>query len=726
MKPVTVLLLCVAYAFAQEPSAVAIRNAKIVTVSGPVIAKGTVVVRKGLIEAVGENVAVPADAMVVEGEGLTVYPGLIDSLSTVGQPGAAAPAPTTVGRGGGRGQTTSPTNPTTMANPLAAFAAASAPAPAKVPRGPEDRPQTTSWVKIADEVNATDRRIETVRSAGFTTVASFPTRGIFAGQGAVIDLLSGEKPGEMVVMSPIGQYISVTRSGGFGGGFPSSLMGYIAYIRQLYIDMNYYRMMKDAYAKNPRGMQRPEYDRALEGLMDSPRILLPANREVEMDRMLRLAQELKQPTVIYGGREAFRPDAVATLKKYDVPLLLSMKWPEKARDTDPDQVDSMRVLETREKAPSAPGVLAKAGVKFALYSDGLEQPRDLQRAVKKAIDAGLSREDALRALTLSPAEIYGVADRVGVDRKGQDRQPGGDARRPVRRPHQGGDDFRGRPQVHAGGGDGSLRRARRDRHGRPGESGGDAMKKLLFAAAAVLAPVWAQDYVIQNATVMTVSKGTIKNGSIVVKDGKIAEIGEKVTIPPGAKIIDASNQYVIPGIIDCHSHIAGDGGINEGSTSVSSMVDIKDIINPEDIAIYRALAGGVTTANILHGSANSIGGKTLPLKMRWGKDAQGMIFEGAMPGIKFALGENPKRAGNPTGRRCQCDGAISFDAYGRGGCDPRGFQRRQGLQGRVGRVRCQEGARRAGDSAAAGPATGSPEGSAGGQALRPRAQLSRR
>jgi imidazolonepropionase-like amidohydrolase len=175
------------------------------------------------------------------------------------------------------------------------------------------------------------------------------------------------------------------------------------------------------------------------------------------------------------------------------------------------------------------------------------------------------------------------------------------------------------------------------------------MKKLMLTALAALAPLYAQTYVIQNATVMTVSKGTIKNGSIVVKDGKIAEVGEKVTIPPGAKIIDASNQYVIPGIIDCHSHIGGDGGINEGSTSVSSMVDIKDIINPEDISIYRALAGGVTTANILHGSANSIGGKTLPLKMRWGKDAQGLIFEGATPGIKFALGENPKRAGNPTG-----------------------------------------------------------------------------
>jgi imidazolonepropionase-like amidohydrolase len=167
---------------------------------------------------------------------------------------------------------------------------------------------------------------------------------------------------------------------------------------------------------------------------------------------------------------------------------------------------------------------------------------------------------------------------------------------------------------------------------------------LTLIAAAALG---AQTIVIQNATVMTVGdKGKFK-GSVVVKDGKIADLGEKVMVPQGATIIDAANQYLIPGIIDCHSHIAAEGGINEGSVSVSSMADIRDVLNPEDIAIYRALAGGVTTANILHGSANSIGGCTLPIKMRWGKDAQGLIFEGATPGIKFALGENPKRAGNP-------------------------------------------------------------------------------
>ena len=167
---------------------------------------------------------------------------------------------------------------------------------------------------------------------------------------------------------------------------------------------------------------------------------------------------------------------------------------------------------------------------------------------------------------------------------------------------------------------------------------------ILWLAA--LAPLCAQNIVIQNATIMTVTKGTLQ-GSVAIKDGKIAEIGEKVMMPFHATVIDAGGQYVIPGIIDCHSHIAVDGNINEATVAVSSMVDIKDVINPEDIAIYRALAGGVTTANILHGSANPIGGRTIVLKMRWGKDAEGLIFEGAVPGIKFALGENPKRPGNP-------------------------------------------------------------------------------
>jgi imidazolonepropionase-like amidohydrolase len=176
------------------------------------------------------------------------------------------------------------------------------------------------------------------------------------------------------------------------------------------------------------------------------------------------------------------------------------------------------------------------------------------------------------------------------------------------------------------------------------------MKRFILLCASASAAVFAAGPIlIQNATVLTVTKGTFQ-GSVLIRDGKIAEVGPKITAPAGATVIDATGKFLMPGIIDCHSHIAADS-INEGSVSVSSMVGIQDVLNPDDISIYRAIAGGVTTANVLHGSANSIGGKTTVIKLRWGKDAQAMIFEGAMPGIKFALGENPKRSGNQNAGR---------------------------------------------------------------------------
>ncbi len=173
--------------------------------------------------------------------------------------------------------------------------------------------------------------------------------------------------------------------------------------------------------------------------------------------------------------------------------------------------------------------------------------------------------------------------------------------------------------------------------------------KFLILFIPLLVVAADQPMVVQNANILTVTKGTIK-GSIVVENGKIKEVGEKVTVPPGAKIVDASGQFVLPGIIDSHSHIAADS-INEGSISVSSMVRIEDVLNPEDVAIYRAIAGGTTMANVLHGSANAIGGQNSLIKLRWGKRADEMVFDKAQPSIKFALGENPKRQGNPGGGR---------------------------------------------------------------------------
>jgi imidazolonepropionase-like amidohydrolase len=154
---------------------------------------------------------------------------------------------------------------------------------------------------------------------------------------------------------------------------------------------------------------------------------------------------------------------------------------------------------------------------------------------------------------------------------------------------------------------------------------------------------------ITGATILTATKGTIQNGTIVLRGGRIAALGANVPIPSGAEVVDAAGKFVSPGIIDCHSHIAADS-INEGGTTVSSMTGIEDVFDPTDVDIYRDLAGGLTVANVLHGSANPIGGKNQVIKLRWGKPrAEDFVFEGAMPGIKFALGENPKRRGGGAG-----------------------------------------------------------------------------
>ena len=165
--------------------------------------------------------------------------------------------------------------------------------------------------------------------------------------------------------------------------FPGALMGYIAYIRQIYLDADHYKLVKDAYAKDPRGMERPQYDRALEGVIDSKRILLPANRVVEMDRMLRLAADLKQPVILYGMRRSVPPEAAPVLKKSGAPVLLSLKWPEAPRDPDPEADQTLRSLENIDQGPAAAAMLKKAGVPFAFYTDGIDAPRDLNRAVRR-------------------------------------------------------------------------------------------------------------------------------------------------------------------------------------------------------------------------------------------------------------------------------------------------------------------------------------------------------
>src|SRR5947209_2966744 len=242
----------------ETPSAIAIKDAHVVTVGGADLPKATVVLRNGLIEQVGPHINISSDVWVIDGTGLTVYPGFIDALSTWGIPNANAPA-------GGSART---------AGGPPAEAPGTTPALANQPRvrGPEDRPQTYSADRAADMVGPTDNRLEAARAAGFTSSATYPNRGIFMGQGALINL-AGERGRDMIVAQPVGQQVGFrVGSGGVGRSFPSSLMGNISYIRQLYLDLAQYKQAKELYSAHTNGVQRPEYDHSLERLAESPRL----------------------------------------------------------------------------------------------------------------------------------------------------------------------------------------------------------------------------------------------------------------------------------------------------------------------------------------------------------------------------------------------------------------------------------------------------------------------
>jgi hypothetical protein len=376
-----------------EPRSFAIRGAKVVPVGSAPVEDATVVVSRGVITAIGTNLTIPADAWVIDGKGLVVYPGLIDGFTDVGlAPAQSGGAPS--GAGGGGQQ-------------------------APVSRGPEDRPLTTPWRNAADEVNPSDPKIESWRAAGFTTTISAPKGGIFPGQAAVLDL-GGERPGDFVVKEPAAIPVSLQTSGGFRN-FPSSLMGSIAYVRQVWLDTNWSTQADGAYEKNRRGTERPKYDRTettlAQALGKHAVVLIPGNTSLQIRRALQLAAEWKLNAVLYGGQMGYEVAPEIAAKKMAV--LVDLKWPEAEKDADPEAVPSLRTLRFRDRAPSSAAALEKAGVKFAFYSRGIATAKDILPAVKKAIDAGLSPEAALRALTLSPAEIFGVADVTGSIEKGK-------------------------------------------------------------------------------------------------------------------------------------------------------------------------------------------------------------------------------------------------------------------------------------------------------------------
>ena len=365
----------------------AIRNCRIVPVTGPAAEKGAIVIRDGLIESLGpvDKVKVPDDAEVVEAEGLTAYPGLISAFSNL--------------------FLEQPARPEGQGAPFEDFPQAQTQQPQ------EDRFPPGPGLFVLDQLKPKKTTVENFHKAGFTTVLVAPVRGIFQGQSVVLNL-NGEPIRPMVVRNGAALHINFTTE---RGAYPSSLMGTIAHIRQSFIDAEYYAARQAQYAKDPAGLKRTEYDPRLEALApfvrDRKPVVFQCNNVEDVKRALKIAAEFKLNALLAGATEAWR--AADVLKRTPVPLLIGLDFRPPMTSLYATQGDELRKKAEAEIYPGNAAALAKEGIGFALVSAANGDGAPVLRGVRAAIKAGLPAEAALRALTIQPARYLGLDRSLG-------------------------------------------------------------------------------------------------------------------------------------------------------------------------------------------------------------------------------------------------------------------------------------------------------------------------
>ena len=392
---------------ADAPNVYAIRGARIITAAGAPIENGTIVVRRGVIDAVGASLSVPPEAAVIEGGGMTVYPGLID----LGNARAAEqPLPTL------------PQNLRTTAD--------------------VERWKRTQILKpqarAADAVKVDDAELTRLASAGVTSVLALPSGDVISGQSALVNVVAPpEEPqvgnivearrGLVVVRSPVALHVSFPdRPRVQANAYPESLMGVIAFVRQAFLDAQHYGVAR-GFQPRDRGPDRaasqetvPD-DPALEAMQPAVERKMPvafeANEGRQILRALKMAKELKLEAVVTGARHA--EEVIVDLKSQNVRVIYSLNYPVRPRALATDADEPLSALRDRADAPKVPGALAKAGVTFAFASAGLADPKDFVKNAAKAVKAGLAEDEALRAMTINAATIAGVADRLGSIEKGK-------------------------------------------------------------------------------------------------------------------------------------------------------------------------------------------------------------------------------------------------------------------------------------------------------------------
>ncbi|MBK8976172.1 MAG: amidohydrolase family protein [Planctomycetes bacterium] len=688
-----------------DPGWHALVGARVMRGPGDVLDTATVVIRDGRITAVAAGLEPPAGARVHDCTGLTVHAAFVDAFVPVATPAI-------------------PPNAT----------------------GAHWHADVMPQRNVTDGPGIEAKLAKELRELGFGAAAAYPSDGIFRGTGALLSLEELAEGARRRVLAPrLLQSVAFDRA---RDGYPGSLMGIIALIRQTLEDA----LGRRAVALHSAGAL-PTND-ALAALRRSDVLLVECRNELDALRAARLPRQFDaaralQIVLVGSGFEFRRIDTIAATG-LPIVLPLDLPRPPEVSTLEDENATSLRDLLTWEHAPSNAARLRRAGVTIALTTHRLEDRSSFHANLRRALDAGLAVDDALAALTTVPAELLGVADRLGTVAVGRianlcvvagepfaaDRElravfvngvrhevappkvdeltgtwevqiPGAGvaierlviardgsvelavgersatASRPHRAPRQLDLRFDGEPlgatgiwrltalvtgarMAGVGSGPAGVRfawSARRtgdapaatDATGdepaasTPTPPAGLAALPVPLGAFGRLQPPPGGDVVVRGATIWTsAAAGILPRATLIVRDGRIDWVGpdrDAPALPADALVIDGRGLHVTPGLIDCHSHTGIERGVNEGTQAVTAEVRIADVLDPDDISWYRQLAGGVTVAHQLHGSANPIGGQSQVVKLRWGVlDPEEMKLDGPLGGIKFALGENVKRS----------------------------------------------------------------------------------
>ncbi len=690
------LSLCTASGWADFRNPVALTRATVVTTSGETLQPATLLIDGARIVAVGTAVDLPPHAEILDGDGLTVYPGFIDAATHLG---IATADPPDAERARFEDE-----NPDVRDGPQSATVQANR-------RMIHPHWRAERWYAPSDVA------LETQRAAGFTVALISPRPAILGGRGTVLAL--GDAPRRRSILradvAQLSAFVTATPQSPEQTQeiprYPVTTMGAIAALRQILHDASWHRNLLEWCARHP-DQDRPALDPDLEAVWpvldgDMPVVFI-ANTENEINRALNLAAEFGIKPIIAGAREGWK--VADRLAQAQVPVIVSPSWPDSPAskyktppkpdaphrpqdDDSPDPRAELKLLfdDTWERKPFEPQrlvderqrlwheqvdnakVLHEHGVRFAFGTFEMPSTEPFLKNLRTAIKGGLPEAAALAALTRSAAEILGIADLAGEIAPGRLANltvltgPLADPKSKVQWVFVDGQrfdvaEFKPDKAKERGLSDGATAaapeaaapEAAATEDDTPAESDGEPEGPVLLTEAPQFAVEIESDrkpaastggtVLLRRAQVLTISGADRVDTDILVRDGTIVDLGRGLQAPAGTRTIDLAGYFVMPGIIDPHSHMCTDGGLNESSGSVTCEVRIADVIDPHDPGAFRALAGGTTTIHTMHGSANAIGGQNAVLRLKYGRPAAEWLFAAAPRTVKFALGENVKQS----------------------------------------------------------------------------------